>query len=80
MYRPNRPAREGEDQAALIECWGQRCTVEQAVVHHDGTAHAITAAGAFQQGTRPMHTFRVSKKAAGRLLDGRLHNEFPEAR
>jgi protein gp37 len=80
LYRPNRVAREGEDQAALIECWGQRCTVPQMILHRDGEHRQLGDSMAFAAGKGAMQAFKVGKKAAGRLLDGVTHDGFPEAR
>jgi protein gp37 len=77
LYTPNRLAKDGEDQAALDDTYGRRCTVRKAVIHHDGSVAGVTDAGAWQQGTRAMLTFQVGKKAAGALLDGREHREVP---
>ena len=77
LYRPNRRARLHEDQGALDDCYGRTCTVEQAVIHSDGSVHAPLTPMAFLQGTGAMLTFKVGKKAAGRLLDGREWNEVP---
>jgi protein gp37 len=78
LYVSRRRAREGEDQTIVDEMQGRRCTVAQAVIHHDGTVFEdIAAFGAYQQGTGAMLTFAVGKKVAGRLLDGRTHAEFP---
>ncbi|MBB5443640.1 MULTISPECIES: phage Gp37/Gp68 family protein [unclassified Paraburkholderia] len=81
LYVSRRRAREGEDQAIVDEMQGRRCTVAQAVIHQDGTVFEdIAAFGAYQQGTGAMLTFATGKKAAGRMLDGRTHDEFPGAR
>jgi protein gp37 len=80
LYRSNRVAKLHEDQQAIDECYGRRCTVPSEVIHHDGTLHGITEPMAFQQGTAAMQAFRVGKKAAGRLLDGLTHDGFPEVR
>ncbi len=80
LYRSNRVAKLHEDQAALDDCYGRSCTVPTACIQGDGTVLAPLAPMAFQQGTNPMLTFRVGKKAAGRLLDGITHDGFPEVR
>ncbi|NML34553.1 phage Gp37/Gp68 family protein [Paraburkholderia sp. G-4-1-8] len=78
LYVSCRRAREGEDQTIVDEMQGRRCTVAQAVIHYDGTVFEdIAAFAAYQQGTGAMLTFNVGKKAAGRQLDGRTHDEFP---
>lgn len=55
------------------------CKVDEIVLHNDGARHRIVDPGAFQQGCAPMHMFRVGKRAAGRLLDGRTWDEFPRS-
>jgi protein gp37 len=66
LYRSRRLAREGENQAALDELWGQTCTVPQLVLHNNGAHQEVTARDSFLQGRAPMHAFRVGKAAAGR--------------
>lgn len=77
LYRSNRKARLHEDQAVLDDCYGRTCTVDQAVIHSDGSVHAPLTPMAFLQGTGAMLTFQAGKKAAGRLLDGRTHDGVP---
>lgn len=77
LYVPNVKAKPHEDQGNLDDIFGRRCTVDTTVVHHDGTTRSITEPMAFLQGTEAMMAFRVGKKAAGRLLDGREWNEVP---
>jgi len=77
FYRSVVKAREHESQSALDECCGRRCTVPTGVVHSDGSLHDITELMSFRQGTDAMMTFKVGKKAAGRLLDGRTWDEVP---
>lgn len=79
LYRSNRVAKLHESQGALDELYGRTCTIQQCVIQADGTAVDILAPMAFQQGKVSMQTFRVGKKAAGRQLDGRTHDEFPKA-
>ena len=79
LYRSNRKAKLHEDQGRLDDCYGRTCTVPQACIQGDGTVLEPLAPIAFQQGTNPMLTFRVGKKAAGRLLDGVEHNGFPRS-
>jgi hypothetical protein len=77
LYKSNRPAKLHENQANLDDIYGRACTVESTVIHLDGSTHGITEPMAFLQGTGAMTTFKVGKKAAGRLLDGVEHNGFP---
>lgn len=78
LYRSNRIAKLHEDQAALDDCYGRTCTVASGVVQRDGSLHGITEPMAFLQGTSPMQTFNVGKKAAGRLLDHAQHDGYPK--
>lgn len=77
LYRSNRKAALHQDQDALDESYGRTCTVPYGVVHADGSFHEPLEPMAFLQGTGAMTTFKVGKKAAGRLLDGVEHNGFP---
>lgn len=76
LYRPNRRAAPHEDQGAIDDLYGRTCTVPHGVVHLDGSFHEPHEPMAFPPGA--MATFKVSKKAAGRLLDGVLHDAYPE--
>lgn len=61
----------------------RRCKVDQCDLHRDGTrfhGRAMYGPGAFWQGTGAMTMFEVGKAKAGRLLDGVVHNEFPQVR
>lgn len=78
LYRSNRVARSGENQDALDECYGRTCRVPQLCLHVDGEHVAMCEPNAFLQGTSPVQAFKVGKKAAGRLLDGVLHDAYPE--
>ncbi|AOK61950.1 hypothetical protein WM29_22725 [Burkholderia ubonensis] len=80
LYRSNRIAREGEDQGVIDDLYGSACKVDQLCLRIDGNHVPIDSPNAFLAGTSPMHAFKVGKRAAGRLLDGRTHDEFPEAR
>lgn len=78
LYQPKVAARDGEDEEALDDIYGRRCTVPHAVMTTAGTVFDdIAAPGAYQQGTGSMLMFRVGKRAAGRLLDGVEHNGMP---
>lgn len=78
LYRSNRIAQPGEGQRNLDDLFGRTCKVEQSVIQADGTVLAPLSPMAFQQGKESMLTFRIGKKAAGRLLDGRTHDAFPK--
>jgi protein gp37 len=77
LYKPNRVAKLHEDQSALNDCYGRRCVVPQGVHQADGTLVDIASPMAFRVGLGSMQVFKVGKKAAGRLLDGRTHDKFP---
>ncbi len=77
LYQSRRMAKPHEDQSNLDDLYGRKCTVPTTVLHFDGSTHDITEIMSFLQGTDAMQIFRVGKKAAGRLLDGREWNEFP---
>lgn len=71
LYHP-RPARDPEG--------ARRCRVARHTLQRDGSRHDFADPAAWQQGTGPMLMLETGKKAAGRLLDGVLHDGFPEAR
>jgi protein gp37 len=77
LYRSNRVAAKGEDQGALDDVWGRSCRVANCVVRHDGSQAVPFAFGAWLAGTSPMLTFKMGKKAAGRTLDGLVHDGYP---
>ncbi len=77
LYRSNVQAKPHENQDNLDDCYGRSCTVPYTVVHLDGSVHDITEPMTFLQGTGAMQTFKLGKKAAGRLLDGRTWDGFP---
>jgi protein gp37 len=79
FYKSNRPAKDGEDQTALDDIYGKTCTVAIRVIHLDGSLHDPIDPMAFWQDTGAMTTFRVGKKAAGRLLNGVAHDGYPES-
>lgn len=76
-YRSNRPAKLGEDQTALDDRYGRTETVESVVMHRDGGLHDRLGPGAWAANTGAMAMFRIGKKVAGRLLDGRTWDELP---
>ena len=73
LYRSNRKAKEFEDQSAIDESYGKSCCVESFGVQFDGWR----GYGADPGGKPAYQVFRVGKRNAGRLLDGREWNEFP---
>lgn len=59
----------------------RRCKVDQCVLHADGRrfdGRAMYERPAFEQGSGAMTMFAVGKRRTGRLLDGRLHDGYPE--
>lgn len=76
-YRSNKKAHEDQDQDTLDELYGKTCMVERYVMHHDGSLHQPLEPCAFRHGNNPMTIFKVGKKAAGHLLDGREWREIP---
>lgn len=75
LYASKVKAEQHEDQGNIDDIYGRKCTVPYTVVHMDGSMHEITEPLAFGPGA--MQTFKVGKKAAGRLLDGRTWDGFP---
>jgi protein gp37 len=56
------------------------CKVKSLVLHTDGSQHKLIDPIAFTSGKDAMTMFRVGKKRAGRLLDGRTWNQMPGAK
>jgi protein gp37 len=77
LYRSRMKAQPHEDQGAIDDSYGRDCTVPYGVVHADGALHEPLEPMAFLQGTGAMTTFKIGKKAAGRLLDGVEWNGMP---
>ncbi|HEF5873302.1 TPA: phage Gp37/Gp68 family protein [Burkholderia cenocepacia] len=81
--RPMHPdwARSLRDQCAaagvpfLFKQWGEWIDHDQRGVDMLGTVHSP-----LHEWPDGRHSVRLGKRAAGRLLDGRTHDEFPEAR
>ena len=73
-------AKNGESQETLDEMHGRTRIVPSHVLHQDGSQHDNIASMAFRQGTGAMTMFAIGKKAAGRLLDGQLHDAVPRGR
>lgn len=76
-YRSRRLARPGQNQENLDDIHGRRCLVETTVLHHDGSQHDPAAPEAFKANVSAMTMFNLGKGAAGRVLDGRTHDDFP---
>ena len=73
LYRSNVKAKPGESQESIDDIHGRTCRVDTSGFQYDG-----------QRGWKggdpfviPYQVFKVGKKAAGRLLDGREWSEFP---
>lgn len=79
LYRSNKIAAPHEDQGRIDDLYGRTCKVPALCIQSDGTTLDPLSPMAFRQGSDPMLTFRAGKKAAGRLLDGRTWDQFPEA-
>ena len=77
LYKSCVKAKPHEDQANLDDIYGRTCNVPFTVVHQDGSTHSIHDPMSFLQGTMAVQTFKVGKKAAGRLLDGHTWDEVP---
>lgn len=75
LYRSNRCARGGQSQIELDDVYGRTCTVDTAVLQADGNHGPLDLPNAFRPGA--VLGFNVGKKAAGRLLDGQLHDGYP---
>ena len=77
LYRSARLAMPHEDQGRIDELYGRVCTVTTDGIGFGG-ARGI---GAFTMvdGECGYQTFKVGKKAAGRLLDGVMHDGMPNA-
>jgi protein gp37 len=78
LYVSNKKAPEEWEQADYDETHGRRCTVPVGYMNFVGETGLERG---FQSidGHGGMTFFRVGKKAAGRLLDGREWNEMPKA-
>ncbi|OJX21809.1 phage Gp37/Gp68 family protein [Delftia sp. 67-8] len=75
LWRSRVIAKPHEDQSNLDDIYGRVCTTESTVIHLDGSVHHFLEPNAFPLGAMTM--YRVGKKAAGRLLDGRTWDGFP---
>ncbi|WFF79343.1 phage Gp37/Gp68 family protein [Delftia tsuruhatensis] len=75
LWRSRVIAKPHEDQSNLDDIYGRVCTTESTVIHLDGSVHHFLEPNAFPLGAMTM--YRVGKKAAGRLLNGRTWDGFP---
>jgi hypothetical protein len=76
LYVPKRIAKGYEDQKALNDLYGRRCTVEETAIGYGG-ATGFDKAFYVVDGHSGMHMFRVGKKESGRALDGVIHDATP---
>lgn len=79
IYRSNRRAPADRDQGAYDELYGRTCTVPTTCMWEDGSTRAARDPMAFLQGKGATTIYRVSKRVAGRALDGREWSEFPRS-
>lgn len=75
VYKSRVKADSPEDQAALDELHGRKCTVDHGVLQVSGEMLSPVAADAYQPGA--MTVYKVGKHAAGRLLGGAQHDGYP---
>ena len=75
LYRPNRIAKEYEDQDVINDICGETCTKEILCLQLDGHHRNVMDVGAWGHGA--MQAFKIGKKAAGRTLDGVTHDGMP---
>ena len=73
LYRSNRLAKPGQDQAVLDECYGRTCRVDTLPLSYGGSSDWQDAFTIID-GHAGMQMYRVGKKTAGRLLDGVEYN------
>jgi protein gp37 len=79
LYRSRRRARNPEDQAALDDVWGKRCSVPQVLLHRDGRHQFdLYAPGAWGPGTGAVLAFHALRKPELHLLDGARHAAYPD--
>lgn len=76
LYKSNKKAAPHENQDAIDELYGRHCTAEKTVMHLDGSVHDPMEPNAFLPGAMTM--YRVGKKAAGRMLDGKTYDGYPK--
>ena len=81
-YRPRVIAKPGQDQSTLNDIYGRRCLVQTKAISLQGRAVSVDAPEAFHtsHGDGWMMTFALGKKAAGDLLNGVQHHNWPEMR
>jgi len=77
LYRSNRVAGDLENQLDLDEVYGRTCKVPVERLGYGG-AKGLDAFFAVE-GKGGMTLFKLGKARAGRTLDGRIHDAFPEA-
>jgi len=80
LYCSNVIADDPDHQATYDEIYGCKCRVEMTAIGYGGQVGLDVAFWTDRygnQGHAGMQVFRVGKKAAGRLLDGRTWDEMP---
>lgn len=77
LYRSNRIAGEFESQGAIDELYGRTCKVPTMPINYAGET-SLERAYQLIDGHSGMLMFKLGKKAAGRLLDCRTWDGFPE--
>jgi protein gp37 len=76
-YVSNRKAGPHQDQDALDDVYGRRCTIPTQTIRFDGQAGNGLSLLEAVEGHWAYMTFRVGKEAAGCMLDCREWSEFP---
>lgn len=77
-YVSHRKAKPHERQDEIDELYGRRCTIPTEVIRYDGEHGNLPQMFQSIDGHLGYQIFRVGKKAAGRNLDGRTWDEFPQ--
>lgn len=83
LYRSNRVAKPGQDQAELDDAYGRTCRVDQQVLRYDGVHRELRDPQAFNSdvpGWPAMLAFKIGKHQAGRTIDGVVHDGYPTPR
>jgi protein gp37 len=83
LYRSNRQAKPGEDQAELDDAFGRTCRVPHQVLRYDGVHRELRDPLAYRSdvpGWPAMLAFKIGKHLAGRTCDGVVHHGYPTPR
>ncbi|MFM0265496.1 phage Gp37/Gp68 family protein [Paraburkholderia sediminicola] len=78
LYRSRVIAKAHEDQRDVDECFGRKCSVPTIAINYGGGTGVLDGYRVMS-GYGGMKMFKVGKKAAGREIDGRVHDAFPVA-